>query len=82
MVHGLVNHNVHLVNEDAVSWHAITLLNVNDVTDDEIFELDGVCGAVGSSINNDLLLVHLVLQTKELFVLAVVADGTDQVHRE
>ena len=40
VVHCLINDDVHLIDKDTVSWHTITLLNVNDVTNDKIFQLD------------------------------------------
>lgn len=74
MVHRLINSDAHLLNQDAIGWHAITLLNVDDVADDEIFDANRFSGSISSTINSDLFPINLILETKELPIFTVVAQ--------
>ena len=34
VVNALVNSNIHLFNQNAISWHSVALININDVSND------------------------------------------------
>jgi len=83
VVHGLVHGNVHLFDQDAVGWDAVSLLNMDDVANNQMAQFDGLSGSEGTSIHRDFLFVDLILEAQELLVLAVVANrGNDGLGKE
>lgn len=82
MVHRLINSDAHFLNKDTIGWHAITLLNVDDVTDDEVFDANRFSGSISSTINSDLFPINLILETKELPIFTVVTQRCNDGLRE
>lgn len=82
MVHRLINSDAHFLNKDTIGWHAITLLNVDDVTDDEVFDANRFSGSISSTINSELFPINLILETKELPIFTVVTQRCNDGLRE
>jgi len=78
IVHALVNFNVHFLNENAISWNSISLLNINQVADNKFSDGDGMTGSMSSSINNYGLVINFILKLQELKLLDVITDGRHQ----
>jgi hypothetical protein len=66
VVHALVNDQVHLFEQKAVCWDTISLLEVDDIANNYIFNKNGDASSIGASLDGNLLVVDLVLQLKEL----------------
>ena len=73
-VHALVNNQVHFFEQKAVCWDAISLLQIDDIANNYIFDLNGHASSVGASLDGDLLVVNLVLELKELLLFFPVAS--------
>lgn len=78
MVHGLVDGDVHFLDQNGVSWDTITLLHVDDVANNKVLDPDGLGGSVGAPVHSDLLLVDFILELEELFVLLMVAGRCNE----
>ena len=74
MVHGLVNCNIHLFNQNAVGWNSISLLDVNDVANHQVLNPNGISCSVGPAVNCHLLFIYFVFESQKLFVFTVVAN--------
>ena len=74
--------HVHLLDQDAVSGHAIALVEEDDVANDEIFAEDGLGGAVLAAEDSDLFVLDLVLEAQELLLFTPVAEGLDHGGKE
>lgn len=66
IVHALINHQVHLFEQKAVRWDTISLLELDDVTNNYIFNKNADASSIGASLNGNLLVVNLVFELKEL----------------
>lgn len=82
MVHGLVDGDVHFLDQNGVSWDAITLLHVDDVANNKVLDPDRLCRSVRTSVHSNLLLVDFILEQEELSVFTMVADGCNDGLRE
>lgn len=77
-VHALINCHVHFFQEDAVSWNSTSLINFNDITDNQLSHLNGNASTVGTSEHWNNRIVDLILETEELLLLYPVAGARDQ----
>ena len=73
----LVNVHIHFFDKEAVSGDAIALLKEDDVTDDEVLDVDGLGSAVLASEDGHFLAHNFLAQFEELFLFAPVTDGLD-----
>ena len=74
-IHALVNLNVHLFNQNAVSWNAISLFEIDDISNNNITNWNLLDGSMSSSVNCNNLVVNLILQFQILSLLNPVAEG-------
>lgn len=77
-VHALVNGDVHLLNKNAVSWDSVALLNVDDISNDQVSDGDRCAGSMAASVNNDGLVVDFILQFKELSLFDPVTGSRNE----
>jgi len=66
IVHALINHKVHLFEQKAVCGDTISLLQVDDIANNYIFDKNGHASSIGASLNSNHLIVNLVFELKEL----------------
>lgn len=78
----MVQSDVHFLQEDAVSWYAVTLLNVNDVANDEVSHSDRLASTEGTSVDSDGLVVDLILELEVLSLLDPIATGGNEGGKE
>lgn len=78
----LVDLHVHLLDEEAVSWNAITLLEKHNVTNDDFCERDLGRDSILASDNCRILCLNLSVQVTELALFAEVADSRNCGHEE
>lgn len=77
-VEALIDFHVHLLKQEAIGGDTIPLLEVDNVTDDELSDRNGNACAVGAPVNCYLLAVHLILELQELLLLfPVTARGNE-----
>lgn len=79
MVHSFICCDVHFLNKNAVSRDTVSLLNMNDVTNNKILNSDGLSRSEGTSVNDDHFLVFLILQTQELLVFTMITNCCNQI---
>lgn len=58
----MVHRDVHFFDKDAVGWHAVALVDVDDVAYNEVANRDALDRAKGTTVNGDVLIVDLVLE--------------------
>ena len=75
VIHALVNGDVHLVDQDAISRHAITLVNINNISNNEFPNRNTLNCSKCSSANGNVLVVDFVFETQELFLLNPVTES-------
>ena len=68
--------------KEAVSGDAITLVEQDDVADDEVLNVDSLAGAVLAAENLNLLVHDLLLEAQELLLLAPVAQSLDHASED
>ena len=78
----LVNVHIHLLDKEAVSWDAVTLVKENDVTDDEVFDIDSLGGAILATQDSDFLVHDFGLETQELLLFAPVTESLNHSGKE
>ena len=64
--------------DEAVCGDLVTWVHLNDVSNDEVPDGDGLHGALFASVDRDAFLAVLALELDELVVLAVVVPGSDE----
>jgi len=78
VVHALVNCDVHFVNEDAISWHTISLVNIHNISNNEFPNRNTLNGSKCSPAYCNLLVIDLVFETQELSLLDPIAETSDE----
>jgi hypothetical protein len=73
----LVDVHIHFLDEKAVGGDAVTLVEKDDVANDEIFAIDSLGGAILTAQNSDFLVHDLGLEAQELLFFAPVAESLD-----
>ena len=81
-VHALVHSDVHFLQEDAISGHSVTLLDVDNITDHEISYRDGLARPEGASVHRDGLAVDLILQLEVLPLLDPITCSSNKCSEE
>jgi len=74
VIEALIHCQVNLVQYNAVSRHAISLVNLNNISNNELTNKDRCGSAKGTPIHCDLLVVDLVLELEMLAFFDVIAD--------
>ena len=77
-VHTLINSDVHFFNEDAVSWHTITLVDIHDVSNNKISDWNALNCPEGTPIHRNALFIDLVFQLKELTLFYPVGEASNK----
>ena len=72
-IKALVNSHIHFLDEYTVCRDTVSLLDINNISDNKVSDLDRCARAEGSSINRNILVIDLVLQFEVLGFLDVVA---------
>jgi hypothetical protein len=73
----LINLHVHLFNEHAVSRHTVTLIEDDDVTDNEVFDVDSLRGTVLATEDDTLLIHDFGAESEELLLFTPITEGLD-----
>lgn len=71
----LVDSHIHLFEEEAVSGDAVTLVDKDDVTDDEVGYVDGLGCAVLTTQYCHLFVHDLFAESQELLLFAPITEG-------
>ena len=74
----MVNLHVHLLDEHAVSRHTVTLIEDDDVTNNEVFDVDSLRSTVLATEDNTFLIHDFGAESQELLLLTPIAEGLDQ----
>ena len=77
-VFGFIYCDVHFFNQNAISWDNITLLNWNDISNNEIFNKNLIFNTILTSIDGHSCVVNFVLNLEELFFLFVFCISTNK----
>jgi len=78
----LINMHVHLLDKEAVSGDAVTLVEQNDVANNKVLNVDGLRGAVLATEYGDFLVHDLLLEAQELLLFTPVTEGLDHGGKE
>jgi len=78
VVHRLVDGEVHVIHADAIGRHSVSLVKVDDVSNDKLSHRDASHSPVGTSVHLDFLVVDLILEFQILPLLDPVAKSADQ----
>ena len=78
----LVNLHVHFFEKEAVSRHAITLSEHDDVTNDNIPVQDGNACTTSSSKHIAHIVLDFILKKQELLLLAPITERLNQASEE
>ena len=76
-VNGLVDDETDLVEQNAVSWHPVSLGQLHDITDNYLLDWNGRGCSISTSVDDDLLVVYLIIELQELLLFDPVAEGTE-----
>jgi len=74
--------HIHLLDEEAVSWDTVTLVKEDDVTDDEVLDIDSLGGAILATQDGDFLVHDFGLETQELLLFAPITESLDHSGKE
>jgi len=78
----LINVHVHLLDKKAVSWDAVALVEQDNVTDNQVFDVNSLGGAILATENGDLFVHNFGLEAQELLLFAPIATGLDRGSEE
>ena len=81
-IHLLINGYIHLLKQQAIRWNSVSWLEVNDISNNYIFDGDAVDGTELSSVHCDKLFVYFFLEEKELLLLEVITKTGDTTSEE
>ena len=73
IVHTLINRDVHLFNQNAIGWYAISLVDVYDVAHNQVPHRNTLYSSESATVHSDILVVDLILKLQELVLLDPVA---------
>ena len=74
----LVNLHIHFLNEEAVSGATVTLVKKDNVTNDEVLNIDGLGGSVGTTEDGNFFVHNFLTEAQKLLLFTPVAEGLDQ----
>ena len=77
-IQALVHSDVHLLNENTVCRYSITLLDINNISNNKVSNLNRAAGSESSSVNCNSLVVDLIPELEVLSLLDVVTGCRDQ----
>jgi hypothetical protein len=81
LVDRLINGDVHLLEEDAVSGDFVASVHRNNIADDELSDLDSP-GFASSAVDLNFLVADLGLQFEPLLIFGPIAEGLDDCCEE
>ena len=73
----LVDFEIVALDDNAIGRNEVAILDLNDVSDDELADLDLLCGPGADDIEG-LLTLDAILEAAELLLLGPVIEGSDQ----
>lgn len=73
----LVNLHVHLFDADAVSWDAVALVEVDDVTNNKVRDVDSLASAVLATEDSHFFVHDFLAESQELLLLTPITEGLD-----
>lgn len=73
-VHALVNNKSYLINDYAVSWDSVALIEVYNIANNQISNQDSSRSSIGSPVDSNLLVIDLVFESEELLLFDIVAN--------
>jgi hypothetical protein len=77
----LINSDVHLFDQDAISWDSVTLLKINNITDNEFSDWDFFNGSVSTSIDTNFLFVNFFSKLQKLSFFPPVTETCDKADK-
>ncbi len=74
----LVDLHIHLLDEEAVGGATVTLVKKDNVTNDEVLNIDGLGGSVGTAEDGNFFVHNFLTEAQKLLLFTPVAKGLDQ----
>ena len=78
----LIDAHIHLLNEQAVSWDTVSLVEEDDITDNEVTRVNGLGGTRLTAKDSYFFINNFLLEPQELLLLAPVAESLDRGSKE
>ena len=78
----LINCDVHLFDQDAIGWDSVSLIKVNNISDNNFSNWDVFNGTVSTSVNIDSLVVDFFSELQELSLFPPVAETRDKADEQ
>jgi len=69
--------HVHLFDKEAISWDAVTLVEVNDVTNNKVLDVDSLAGAILATEDSNFFVHDFLTESQELLLLTPVTESLD-----
>jgi len=77
----MINGDVHLFNQDAISWDSVTLLKIDNISDNELGDWDFLNGSISTSVDTNLLVVDFFPELQELSFFLPVTETCDDADK-
>jgi len=75
VIETLIDCNVHFLNQDAISWNSVSLMNINNITNNQFLDWNRSCCTVSSFVYSNLLSIDLLSEFKELLFFNPVTNS-------
>jgi len=77
----MINGDVHLFNQDAISWDSVTLLKIDNISDNELGNWDFLNGTISTSVDLNPLIVDFFPKLQELSFFLPVTETCDDTDK-
>jgi len=77
----MINGDVHLFNQDAISWDSVTLLKIDNISDNELGDWNFLNGSISTSVDTNLLVVDFFPELQELSFFLPVTETCDDADK-
>jgi hypothetical protein len=77
----MINGDVHLFNQDAISWDSVTLLKIDNISDNELGDWNFLNGSISTSVDTNLLVVDFFPEVQEVSFLLPVTETCDDADK-
>jgi hypothetical protein len=78
----LINGYIHLFDQQTISWDSVSLIEVNDISNHQVLDWNGLNSPILSPKDCHQLFVYLLLELEELPLLQPVADTRNEAREE
>jgi len=78
----LIDSDVHLFDQEAISWDSVSLLKINNITNNEFSNWDFFNGSVSTSVDTNFLIVDFFSKLQKLSFFPPVTETCDKADKQ